>query len=370
MKRGIRKIRLTFASIVTARAGLGALILLTIGIHGIARAADDRKVELGVDRSNLTLQSEDVRRQTLRDIGALHAVWFRDIVNSSTPQGAANLVDVIGLAKQQGLKVLLNVVQLDADFPGDNAGARKNTCGWSEKPFSRADPERVKVRLRTVLGAIKAANLSVDAFEIGNEDDSYCYNPDMPNGREANAAELQAAARGYAKFLQAAATTIKQFFPQAKLVTFGIAHGWTPPGRPSEHLTSPARFIAMLKNVDGVNYIDNPAYRIDGYGTHLYTSPNDIGAFKATLQQDMSILGRDRPFWVTESGFQDRKYFPNKKGQSLSEAIDELYNTFDALARDIPIGPVMFFSYDGWLADPPGHLLPAAQGLARHGRGG
>jgi hypothetical protein len=53
-----------------------------------------------------------VRRQTLRDIAALHAVWFRDVANSATPQGAANLVHAVGLAKQQGLKVLLNVVQL------------------------------------------------------------------------------------------------------------------------------------------------------------------------------------------------------------------------------------------------------------------
>jgi hypothetical protein len=53
-----------------------------------------------------------VRRQTVRDIAALHAVWFRDVANSATPQGVANLVHVVGLAKQQGLKVLLNVVQL------------------------------------------------------------------------------------------------------------------------------------------------------------------------------------------------------------------------------------------------------------------
>ena len=28
--------------------------------------------------------------------------------------------------------------------------------------------------------------------------------------------------------------------------------------------------MAMLRNVDGFNYLENKEYKVDGYGTHLY----------------------------------------------------------------------------------------------------
>ena len=255
---------------------------------------------------------------------------------------------------------------MDDDFSNYNASAPRNPCGWSEKPFSRVKPELLQARLTALLSALKAAHLSVDAFEIGNEDDQYCYNPDIPNNGMASDAVLGHAVRAYAKFLYVAATTIKSpsFFPDAKVITFGIAHA----GGTSGHVSEPARFIAMLKNVDGVNYIDNPAYRIDGYGTHLYTSPNNIGAFTATLQQDISVLGRDRPFWVTESGFTTtpEKGFPNKTGQTRWEGIDQFLAVFTSL-QNAPLGPVMFFSYDNWLSDAAGRPLPGAQIIAKYG---
>ena len=339
---------------------------VTLNFGGIARA-DSGAIQLGIDRSSLTLQSQDVIQQTLRGIHDLHAIWFRDVVTSATPKGIANIVDEVGIAKQQRLKVILNVVQLDADFPDYNAGAAKNSCGWSEKPFSRVETELLQVRLTALLEALKKANLSVDAFEIGNEDDQYCYNPDIPNGRIATDDEVRNAVRAYSKFLYVAATTIKNptFFPQAKVITFGIAHA----GGTSGHVADPARFIAMLKNVDGINYIDNPAYHVDGYGTHLYTSPNNFAAFVSNLHQDIDALGRDRPFWVTESGFTTtpQKAFPNKSGQTEWEGIDQLLAVFTSIQQTVPLGPVMFFSYDNWLSDPSGHLLPGAEIIPKYG---
>ena len=88
------------------------LVAMTMGSWGTAQATGNDKIEFGIARSNLTLQSEDVRQQTLRGIHDLRAVWFRDVVSSATPKGVANMVEEVRLAKQQGLKVLLNVVQL------------------------------------------------------------------------------------------------------------------------------------------------------------------------------------------------------------------------------------------------------------------
>jgi len=52
-------------------------------------------------------------------------------------------------------------------------------------------------RLRTQLDAVKAANLTIDAFEIGNEDDWICFNGDVPDGHTPTQEEWMTAVRGY-----------------------------------------------------------------------------------------------------------------------------------------------------------------------------
>lgn len=46
--------------------------------------------EIGIDRSNLTRESEAVQEKTLQEIHALHATWFRDVLSGTTPQTVAS----------------------------------------------------------------------------------------------------------------------------------------------------------------------------------------------------------------------------------------------------------------------------------------
>jgi len=64
--------------------------------------------EFGIDRSNLTTQSEAVQEKTLQDICALHATWFRDVLVAA-PQPTPKFVNEVKLAKQNSLKFLANV---------------------------------------------------------------------------------------------------------------------------------------------------------------------------------------------------------------------------------------------------------------------
>ena len=72
------------------------------------------------------------------------------------------------------------------------------------------------------------------------------------------------AVRGYARFLKTAATVIKQYFPNAKIITFGIAHGSNTWDIVPHHFSNPARMVALLSNLDGFNYLDNTEYHVDG----------------------------------------------------------------------------------------------------------
>jgi hypothetical protein len=349
-------------------AFLGCLYAL---FGGTARA---EPAEIGMDRSNLTRLSEAEQEKTLRNIHDLGAIWFRDGFASATPDAIAKFVNEIKLVKQNQLKFLAIVsptsTDYDPGYTGTNAGDDfRKICGWSggSPQLSKINLTNLTQRLRTQLAAVKAANLTIDAFEIGNEEDWICYNGDVPNGHKASDAELLTAVRGYANFLKAAATVIHDphYFPQAKIITFGIAHSSDRWDVPPHHFSNPAHMVAMLKNLDGFNYLDNPGYHVDGYGTHIYPwDANNLESSIDLVRQDAAALGSllspDKPFWVTEWGL-GAKMYPNKKGESRGDGIKDFYAVM-AKTR-IPFGPTFYYAYD-FLVDANGALLPAASAVA------
>ncbi len=77
---------------------------------------------------------------------------------------------------------------------------------------------------------MRAAGETAEAFEIGNELDLYCNDADNPTGAEwakhqwkwfLNDVQVQAFVRGYAPFLAASVASIRKYFPQAQIITYG-----------------------------------------------------------------------------------------------------------------------------------------------------
>lgn len=360
---------LVFALILAGLAG-GYMVTATL-------AAAQAAPEIGIDRSNLTTQSEAVQEKTLQGIRALHATWFRDVLSAAAkPELQAKFVNEVKLAKQNNLKMLVNVLPsyLDYDEPFANAGDDfKKICGWSggDGKLSQINLTKFTQHLRAVLDAVKAANLSIDAFEIGNEFDTTCYDADVPVGHQASEKEIETWLRGYGEFLKAAALVIREpnYFPHSKIITFGMAHASDKWDKPWRHMSHPAALVARLRNVNGFNYLDNTSYHVDGYGTHIYPWPGDIvGSVRGTLTQDADELGPGKPLWVTEWGFLSKSSFPTQKGETISQGIKEILATFDSLAPSIPLGAVMFYRYDVWLTDPSGDLLPPANVFLEYAR--
>jgi O-glycosyl hydrolase len=339
-------------------------------VSGLAQVGE----EIGIDRSNLSRESEPVQERALRDIHALGATWFRDVLSGTTPQTVAKFVNEVKLAKQNHLKVLANVLAAQADYDqgyqNQNAGEDfRKRCGWPQgsAKLSQINLAHLAQRLRMQLDAVKAANLTIDAFEIGNEVDWICFNGDVPDGHSPSEAEWTTAVRGYAHFLRATAEVIhdQHYFPNAKIITFGIAHSSDRWDTPPHHFSNPARMVALLRNLDGFNYLDNAIYHVDGYGTHIYPNPDNLQQSVTDLiRQDAAILGADKPFWITEWGLPSNQY-PNKQGQTRGESIRDFYAILDKL--HIPFGPPFYYAYSpggSQLIDANGALLPEAGAVA------
>ena len=173
------------------------------------------RLELGIDRSNLSKESEATQEKTLKDIQGLHAIWFGDVLSAAAkPELQAKFVNEIKLTKQNNLKVLVNVLPsfLDYDQPFANAGEDfRKICGWSggDGRLSEINLTKFSQHLRAILDSIKAADLTIDAFEIGNEFDTACYDADVPVGHQASEKEIMTWLHGYGEFLKAAALVIR-----------------------------------------------------------------------------------------------------------------------------------------------------------------
>jgi hypothetical protein len=311
--------------------------------------------EIGIDRSGLSMQSEAVRQKTLSDIHALHATWFRDGPSSGTPAGVANFVEELRLAKEQDLKVLITIMQMDEDYDGPLV---MTDHGWRAKPLSQINLTKFSHRFSALLDALKAANIPVDAVEFGSEDDCYYYDADVPSGHTASASELHIWLRGYGEFLKTGAQILHdpRYYPQANIVTFGMAHSGDWPGAMPQSLAKPAKEVAMLADVDSFNYLDNASYHVNFIGTHIYASPSaPAETATALLHEDTWALGRAKPLWVTEFGFLDPTKFPNKTASDESQAVAQVLAAFDNLGQRVPLGPLCFYSYNSGAVDSSNH---------------
>ncbi len=360
------------------RIGFPGIVVCTLFVLNLALAegAERRPFDVGIDQSNMIWLSKEKQAAVFAGIRKIGVRWFRDAF-AYPPNDTASFVEVVRQAKSADLKMLVVLIQSPSDYDNpaaatDNSGlAFDKLCGWPQGSLklSQINAGKLKARLRGLLDALKAANLKVDAFEIGNEVDWVCFNGDVPFGRTPSPADILTAARGYAKFLQAAAETIRERLPAAKIITFGMAHTddkWDRP--PPHHLPDPAAFVASLRNLDGINYLANARYRVDGFGSHIYTEPDDIrAAVAARLKTDTEALGTQLPIWITEFGYRTDQ-FPNRAGAGRWQAFEEFFKGLaDADAR-VTFGPVFYYAYDDStfrLIDEQSNLLPEALVLRR-----
>jgi hypothetical protein len=341
--------------------------LLSILLIALPLSALGAGREFGIDYSRMSTKSAQVQARSLAGIRALGATWFRDVYVANTPRGLNDFVNELRTAKQLNLKLLVELLPVGDDFddiqPENGGDEFFKLCGWrsGSRKLSLIDMKKFSQRIDAQFAALKAARVTVEAFEVGNEFDLMCFNGDVPNGHEATQGEFMTAVRAYARYLKTSAEAIRAYYPNAKILTFGLAavrDAWDPG---MHHFSNPARMIAQLRNLDGYNYLDNASYDVDAYGLHLYPTANTIAkTTREKVDSTVAILN-DKPIWITEWGLKPSK-FP-ARGQSRAQAAAQFYATLDEYRGTVQFGPIFYYSYNTGLIDGSGNLLPDASAV-------
>jgi hypothetical protein len=283
-------------------------------------------VEYGIDRSNMGTQwtlswpsepnispflsSEynkpgdfEARRTAVFDgIARLHPKWFRD----GFGKGPESLfVDTVQQVHARGIKLLAVFSAVASDFP-QNAylTPAQSGCQWGVYPLSKINLEAYRMRIESQFQAVRDAHQTVDALEIGNELDLYCNDADSATGAEwakhqwhwfLTPAQVQTFVNGYAAYLATSVTAIRTYFPNAKIITFGMS------------MPAAAPLIQALASVkDAKGKVTDYSQLVDGYGSHIYpTSDTTLDLVKgasADLANEAAVFPhvKDKPIWITE----------------------------------------------------------------------
>jgi hypothetical protein len=291
-----------------------------------ARPASLVPLEFGVDRSNMATQwtlgwpqepkaspflaadfnkpgNFEARRVAVMDgIARVHAGWFRD----GFGKGSLDLfVDLVKLVHARGMKILTVFGAAVSDYPpGAYLDKAQSGCQLGTYPLSKINLAAYQKRIEAQFAAVRAAGETVDAFEIGNELDLYCNDADSPTGAEwarhqwkwfLSPAQVQTFVRGYAPCLAASVASIRKYFPQAQIITYGNS---MPASAPLMEA------LASVRGADGK--ITDYTRLIDGYGSHLYptstTTLNMVQDATNSLRYEAAHYPHTthKPIWITE----------------------------------------------------------------------
>ncbi len=190
--------------------------------------------------------------------------------------------------------------------PQDRIPGNPAVCQWGTAPLSKINLASYAHRLRTHFDALKVASQSPDAFEIGNELDLHCNDADMPTISEfakhnwtwfLSDAQVHAWVAGYAPVLKTAATLIREYFPQALVITGGMSN---PTGNSAPLIAALAHFT------DSSGRTFDYTTLVDGYGTHIYPPADTTLHLVQHASSDLIAQAADlphlaeKPLWITE----------------------------------------------------------------------
>ena len=310
---------------------LGLAFLAMRGAAAVAAPNDTQQdrlapLEFGIDRSNMSTQwtlappqepnvspflkaeynkpgNFEARRVAVLDgIARIRTQWFRDGFGKGSPD---LFVDLVKLVHARDMKILAVFGAAASDYPpGVYLSKEKSGCQWGTYSLSKINLDAYQKRIEAQFAAVRAAGQTVDAFEIGNELDLYCNDADNPTGAEwakhqwkwfLSPAQVQAFVRGYAPYLAASVASIRKYFPQAKIITYGNS---MPASAPLMEA------LASVRGADGkiVDYTK----LVDGYGSHLYpvsdTTLNMVGEATSSLRNEAAHYPHvnQKPIWITE----------------------------------------------------------------------
>jgi len=328
---------------------LYALLFLTSSARADNAGNGRSPLEIGIDRSNLNNPKnawtigppaepriypfnalyikgkgldpktyEEARKKILNGVAQLHPAWFRDGFGNDDQKSISLFVDEVSQVHALGIKMLAVFGQSNDDFdPNDYIPKEESGCSWGTYPLRRIDLSKFEKRLRDYFNALQKAGISVDAFEVGNELDQYCNDADNPTNAVValhhwkffmTPAQINTFVEGYAPFLKTAVGVIREYFPKAQIITFGMSYPVSAP------------LIQALANyTDSSGNTSDYTQLVDGYGSHIYPSSDTTLNMVQTVTKELINQGAilphndQKPIWITEWNESGSVTWSNKK---------------------------------------------------------
>jgi hypothetical protein len=156
-------------------AAMLAVLWLTLSALAVA-AKDDGGVYIGINRTNIAWADADVRKQTIAAMGK-HGVR---VLRLDWREPRDNMRDVLGLAKEQNISVLL-IMPMTLVVGRSGANNRPGFRNFGPRArLSDIDVQKFGRYFAEAIRDIKRSGVHVIAFQIGNEINWADFNGDLP----------------------------------------------------------------------------------------------------------------------------------------------------------------------------------------------
>ncbi|EMO8812678.1 hypothetical protein [Klebsiella michiganensis] len=305
-----------------------ASLLCLLIYSNLSYCIEIKKVDIGIDRSNINSQSWAMVPPSLPDAypfsakysGSAHVLkerrdnmisnlnktgikWFRDNLNGDPDI----LYENIRMINSYGIKFLAVINPSKSDFsPSDYIPPKKSNCEYGTYPLSKIKLDMFEKKLTKYLELLSKRGVSIDAFEVGNELDLYCNNADMPDKNDfiynkwkwfLSTTQIEKFTAGYAPFLKSSVSLIRKYYPNSKIITFGMSN-------PTGNSASLIKALSQYK--DGKGQVTDLTLLVDGYGTHIYPKGKTTNAMVndsiSQLSSQAALLPHlsEKGIWITE----------------------------------------------------------------------
>lgn len=348
---------------------LGALLFLLVSAPGAA-VARDRAGIIGINRVNLAWLTPGEQRKILTDIAASGATHVR--LSLSAPVDKS--IDAVEIARDLGLKILLEIQLSNPDYYADEARPRTGHGRiWDIRRLSDLDPAKYREKLRTALARMDAAGVALTAVEPGNEINYSAYNGDLvvfprPGAdtprHASDIRNRQAFERGLATYIEVARITRQELKAtkhsgHAVVVSAGLSDmSAAEADRRGMERLDPDEVIALLKS----RGLDD---HVDAYGIHVYpgrrTGPKLVD-YVGDLLGFCGTGGMGKPCWITEWGVANSARSCPLDDRKRADAVADMRSAFDGLMSAGRLEAAFYYDWDthaGYGVWRCGHLSSA-----------
>ncbi len=264
---------------------------------------------------------------------------------------------------------------------------------FGKVPLSAADPELFRTTFTPILAQLEAEQITLAAFELGNEINLSKTNPEFPvpgkGGVQLSLNELhhdvegQQIAKGFLQYLKIL-TVLKDMRDHSKLnqhtpiMSAGLGSYEQADGRLPKGVNVDIVGVNTTLAFMRANGLDN---LVDAYGIHIYPASKGPGDPKAAAARKDKLANFDlavcrpagsadgKPCWITEWGFANANYNCPTNDANQASLVRETMGNYRPYVQQGRLVGLLYFAWNDLPGMPPsGNTVWRCGSLTESGR--